>query len=343
VAYLEAIDWDRVLYVHLAGHTVREDGLRIDTHHGGVGRQLPLLGPPARGSAVGSNSAPRQEDPLIALREFQREWARSVGAGLRIEPNGAASAPIKDYSPSLLGEIPMHAGLDAAARLSAYRYQYWFRLFTTLQGDFPLLGHLIGWTRFNRLASKHLTTRRPGQDLSKLAQHFGRWILASHAPGTWKEAVTVDLAWLDVFAADSATEPTTEDLQSLETGDKVLVLQPSVVLLSLRRDWISLRMNLEGAASPSPGTPPRKRCRWGLSRKGFLIHAQPLEMGFMTLLDSLRSGMTWLEALETTTQRHPLSVEKLPRWFALGSGIGLWGIAPASTKTSTREDTKETK
>lgn len=30
--YLEAIDWDRVLYVHLAGHTVRPDGLRIDTH-----------------------------------------------------------------------------------------------------------------------------------------------------------------------------------------------------------------------------------------------------------------------------------------------------------------------
>ena len=32
VEYLEAIDWDRVLYVHLAGHTVRPDGLRIDTH-----------------------------------------------------------------------------------------------------------------------------------------------------------------------------------------------------------------------------------------------------------------------------------------------------------------------
>jgi len=31
-AYLESIDWDRVLYVHLAGHSVRADGLRIDTH-----------------------------------------------------------------------------------------------------------------------------------------------------------------------------------------------------------------------------------------------------------------------------------------------------------------------
>jgi len=30
--YLEAIDWDRVLYVHLAGHHIRPDGLRIDTH-----------------------------------------------------------------------------------------------------------------------------------------------------------------------------------------------------------------------------------------------------------------------------------------------------------------------
>lgn len=34
--YLEAIDFDRVLYVHLAGHTIRPDGLRIDTHDGPV-------------------------------------------------------------------------------------------------------------------------------------------------------------------------------------------------------------------------------------------------------------------------------------------------------------------
>jgi len=32
VKYLEAIDWDRVLYVHLAGHSVSADGLIIDTH-----------------------------------------------------------------------------------------------------------------------------------------------------------------------------------------------------------------------------------------------------------------------------------------------------------------------
>jgi len=32
VEYLESIDWDRVLYVHLAGHMARADGLRIDTH-----------------------------------------------------------------------------------------------------------------------------------------------------------------------------------------------------------------------------------------------------------------------------------------------------------------------
>ena len=31
-AYLDAIPWERVLYVHLAGHQRREDGLRHDTH-----------------------------------------------------------------------------------------------------------------------------------------------------------------------------------------------------------------------------------------------------------------------------------------------------------------------
>lgn len=31
--YLDAIDWDRVLQVHLAGHEVRPDGMRHDTHN----------------------------------------------------------------------------------------------------------------------------------------------------------------------------------------------------------------------------------------------------------------------------------------------------------------------
>lgn len=36
VEYLDAMDWDRVLYVHLAGHSVQSNGLRIDTHDGPV-------------------------------------------------------------------------------------------------------------------------------------------------------------------------------------------------------------------------------------------------------------------------------------------------------------------
>jgi uncharacterized protein (UPF0276 family) len=32
VVYLESINWDKVLYTHLAGHSTRSDGLIIDTH-----------------------------------------------------------------------------------------------------------------------------------------------------------------------------------------------------------------------------------------------------------------------------------------------------------------------
>ncbi len=35
-AYLAAVPWERVLYVHIAGHTVRPDGLRHDTHDAAV-------------------------------------------------------------------------------------------------------------------------------------------------------------------------------------------------------------------------------------------------------------------------------------------------------------------
>ncbi len=38
--YLAAVPWERVLYVHVAGHTVRPDGLRHDTHDGAVAPEV---------------------------------------------------------------------------------------------------------------------------------------------------------------------------------------------------------------------------------------------------------------------------------------------------------------
>lgn len=260
---------------------------------------------------------------MKALRDFQRDWARSTGAPLRISPDGSARAPTRDYAPALLAGIAAHADLDAADRLGAYRYQYWFRLFTLLQGDFPLLGRLLGWTRFDRLAQAHLATQRPGQDLSTLSTDFGTALLAGRHPGTWKEAVSVDLAWLRTFDAPSLPEPGPDHLPRIADGSCALVLQPSVSLLELRRDWVASR----SATTAAPfALPPRRPCRWALSRKGESLHALPLDRAFLTLLRALAEGNRWHEALERTVALHPRCAKDLSDWFAAGSRAGLWAV-----------------
>lgn len=92
--YLESIDWDRVLYVHLAGHSVRSDGLRIDTHDAPVCpevwelyRKAWILGGPFPTLLERDDAFPPWEELVEeALR------ARSVRAAIRrAVPTGVAA------------------------------------------------------------------------------------------------------------------------------------------------------------------------------------------------------------------------------------------------------------
>jgi hypothetical protein len=261
-----------------------------------------------------------------ALRDFQTRWRDSTSATLRFPEPGRAEVPESDYDGRLLSEIVESGGVEAGARLGAYRLQYWFRLITLLQKDFPLVGHILGWEDFNPLAAGYLREHPPTDDLDRVGDALPRWLRASGAPALAVEASRVDLAWNQAFSAPELRTPGFADLERLGSGEVGIQLQPAIRILSATRDWFPLRISLQEGRSVLPGPPSRLRSAWVVSRTGSILRAEAVEPLLAGFLRDMRRH-SWLEALERLAGSHPESTPSIPDWFARGLALGWWGMA----------------
>jgi len=264
---------------------------------------------------------------MIALRRFQEDWATSTSAPLALSPDGGARAPESDFSRALLESVDPGTGPNAAARLSAYRFQYWFRLLTLLQKDFPLVGHLEGWTKFNLRAAPYLQAHPPQADLGRLGSAFPDWLSSGRAPSTLVEAARVDLAWSEAFLAYELPLPTAADLATPDSLLDRLGLQPAVRVLRLSRNWFPLKSSLESGVPVPPGPPPRQARWWAISRTGSVLRAEPVEPALAEFLGMLFEGST-RAALERLARSRPAAVRRIPDWFRRGAELGWWGVSP---------------
>jgi len=234
--------------------------------------------------------------------------------------------PVKDYDRGLVAGVVDFKGVDALDRLGAYRQQYWFRLLTLLQKDNPLLGHLLGWEAFNPLASRYLQAHPPGRDPALLARDFPSWLVARGSRATWIEAAKVDMLWEEVFRAPEGSRPDADALARVAEDRAEIVLQPSLRVCKLGRDWIGLRFDLLEGKEVPPG-PPRVWSRhWALSRTGSVLRADPLEPGMADLLLEMQAGRSWLDALDVVGLRRPRLARQVGGWFASGQRWGIWAV-----------------
>jgi hypothetical protein len=97
-----------------------------------------------------------------ALSDFQRWFARASSRpllpGNRTRPRGVDG-------PSLRREAEAHlrsrGGMSGLARLEVYNRQYWFRLITVMQEEFPCTLHVIGLDAFNAWVIRYLDAHPP--------------------------------------------------------------------------------------------------------------------------------------------------------------------------------------
>jgi len=264
---------------------------------------------------------------MNALRDFQLLWRDSTSAALRFPEPGRAEVPEEDYAEELLSGIVGSRGVGASARLGAYRLQYWFRLITLLQKDFPLVGHLLGWEAFNPLAAGFLREHPPTDDLDRVGERFPGWLREHRASAFAVEASRVDLAWNQCFSAPDLRTPAHPDLERLGSGEVGIQLQPSVRILSATRDWFPLRIALLEERPVPPGPPARFHSAWVVSRTGSILRAEAVDPILARFLRRLRRH-PWIDALEHLAGSHPEATRRIPEWFARGLALGWWGMDP---------------
>ncbi|MBS1801550.1 MAG: putative DNA-binding domain-containing protein [Acidobacteria bacterium] len=126
--------------------------------------------------------------------------------------------------------------LSSFERLEIYNRQYWFRVFSSFEEDFPGLKSVIGTRRFERLMRAYLEAH-PSRSftLRNLGSSLVEWLRANPrfaAPNIEAAIAMATLEWahIEAFDNEQRTALTVEDIAALNDNSQ-LTLQPYVRLV----------------------------------------------------------------------------------------------------------------
>jgi len=114
-------------------------------------------------------------------------------------------------------------------KIQIYNQQYWWRLLTALQLDFPLVTRLFGYLPFNQEVAVPFLTKYPPNhwSLNRLGDQLPLWIRTEYPRSDRSliaEAAELDLAFLHAFLAPQ--DPGLDLDLLTRTGEKALLHQP---------------------------------------------------------------------------------------------------------------------
>lgn len=128
--------------------------------------------------------------------------------------------------------------LNSFERLEIYNRQYWFRLYTSFEEDFPGLKAVIGNAKFETLMREYLTDC-PSESftLRNLGSRLLEWLIAHPEHIESRRRLAMDMAqleWAHIEAFDSGSEELLDpdDLAAIDDSSQ-LRLQPYLRVLEL--------------------------------------------------------------------------------------------------------------
>lgn len=271
------------------------------------------------------------------LAEFQERFGRVLRTPLD-RASGTLRATPSAYDP-LVGAVDGPRG-SASERLAVYNRQYWFRLFTVMQGCFPLTTRLLGHWTFNGYAGRFLSEHAPrGWDIEQVSEGFVTWLAMPKEPAldatvdsdAVLNAAELDAAFRAVFLAPDVSpfRPAAEDAPQI-LGSR-LVASPAARVIEERWPLLALRRSVEGDRSEAPVRLAERLERpawWALVRKPQGIANVPLDPreGFLLRLlerHSVEDALARLEAECSESERAELPA-RAQRWLARGIEHGFW-------------------
>lgn len=318
--YIDALPADRVLQIHLAGHTIRPEGFRLDTHDHPVCDEVWAL----------YQHAIRRLGPVSTLIEWDGNipsWARLMEeADTARRWRDAALAdpaplPPRDRRPTpdappdralppgwrqtfvdmIARDEPASdawfggGAISPMAQLAVYQEQYVLRLVEALQNETPGLCALaedLGLDVEPLFLDYLLAHPSTHWTLNRVADDLADWLArGGHDPRL------VDMARLDHAVQRGFEAENGHPLRPEQLGElPPLRLQPPVSLLSLRFDVHRRRSALR---SDSPERPPVTATPTLLAvfRKEFRMRHMELEPGSYAILAGIAAGATTVDAI----------------------------------------------
>jgi hypothetical protein len=175
---------------------------------------------------------------MSTLAALQKQMAHAVMRPLTrdetMRRRDADGASVENEANSF---IKSNDRLSSFERLEIYNRQYWFRVFSSFEEDFPGLKSIVGARRFERLMRAYLE-ENPSRSftLRNLGSRLVSWLSDNQqyaGPNAEAAIAMASLEWAHIEAFDNAGLPplAAEDIQTLYEASK-LALQPFVQLVS---------------------------------------------------------------------------------------------------------------
>lgn len=301
----------------------------------------------ARGQSARKGS-PRKSG--VRLREIQRRMAAAVMHPLtRSETmphkrrDGASNVSEADAM------IRPNDRLTSFERLEIYNRQYWFRLYSSFEEDFPGLQAILGRAKFDALMRGYLTDC-PSESFSlrNLGSRLEAW-LGEHRehqgphPKLALDMVRLEWAHIEAFDSEERRRLSPERLAAL-SENSTLRLQPHlrVLALSYPVDDLLLQVRTENgsaASSANNANVARKRrhvrhvaalapkpIHLAVHRLENTVWYKPLSREEYGLLSALMAGQTLSEAIDHAMEKSRIAEDQraafLQEAFATWSMLG---------------------
>ncbi|NGX60760.1 MAG: hypothetical protein K940chlam9_00228 [Chlamydiae bacterium] len=231
--------------------------------------------------------------------------------------------------------------LNPHARIELYHQQYWWRLLSCLQENFPMVTRLFGYDDFNqKIAIPYLSAHPPSHwGLNRLGESLPQWIRANyHAKDRdlIVQAAEIDWAAKKAFWIKSLPPPLWETLSEEKIATTPLRLQPHVSLFSFESDLFHFRTAfLEHDVSyydhhPFPPLDHRKSHFVLYRHTRNHVHFKEITEAAYTLLQAFAKRASLQEActhLEGKPHLEKQAEGEIPLWFKEWSSQNWFWIA----------------
>lgn len=262
--------------------------------------------------------------PPEALATLQRQMSEAICWPFDFS-TGTFRVQIEKFSEEIIPEIVTDHLISATKRLAVYNEQYWYRLFTVLQDDFPLLCRNLSYWEFNQLASEYLISYPPASPyLSWITIHFVEFLKTSTK---WNrpqllEMAKLDMLFINAFQSSESMflNPTKLSPKALqELSSKSMQFQPSFCLW--KENWNFMEMRIQCLADDKfkPKFDPVESY-WAICQFESHIHYYHLDSIRYVLLQKLQDGEPLEQACESMKdilceQELQLFEANLMSWF----------------------------